>query len=119
MLVDEAQDTSEAQWDILAQLTEDFFSGAGQRLTRRTFFAVGDDKQSIFSFQGAAPKKFFDMHREFKTRVIAGGETICRSAAQSVVPLEPGRARRRRFCLCLEAASSRPACRPEGKTAAA
>ncbi len=74
VLVDEAQDTSEAQWDILAQLTEDFFSGAGQRLTRRTFFAVGDDKQSIFSFQGAAPKKFFDMHREFKTRVLAGGE---------------------------------------------
>jgi ATP-dependent helicase/nuclease subunit A len=74
VLVDEAQDTSEAQWDILAQLTEDFFSGAGQRLTRRTFFAVGDDKQSIFSFQGAAPKKFFEMHREFKARIIAGGE---------------------------------------------
>src|SRR5438270_890986 len=76
VLVDEAQDTSEAQWDILAQLTEDFFSGAGQRLTRRTFFAVGDDKQSIFSFQGAAPKKFFEMHREFKARVIAGGENF-------------------------------------------
>jgi ATP-dependent helicase/nuclease subunit A len=74
VLVDEAQDTSEAQWDILAQLTEDFFSGAGQRMARRTFFAVGDDKQSIFSFQGAAPKKFFEMHREFKTRVVAGGE---------------------------------------------
>jgi ATP-dependent helicase/nuclease subunit A len=74
VLVDEAQDTSEAQWDILAQLTEDFFSGAGQRLTRRTFFAVGDDKQSIFSFQGAAPRKFFEMHREFEKRVTAGGE---------------------------------------------
>ena len=76
VLVDEAQDTSEAQWEILAQLTEDFFSGAGQRLTRRTFFAVGDEKQSIFSFQGAAPKKFFEMHREFKARVIAGGENF-------------------------------------------
>jgi ATP-dependent helicase/nuclease subunit A len=76
VLVDEAQDTSEAQWDILAQLTEDFFSGVGQRLTRRTFFAVGDDKQSIFSFQGAAPKKFFEMHREFKARVVAGGENF-------------------------------------------
>ncbi|MBV9395021.1 MAG: double-strand break repair helicase AddA [Methylobacteriaceae bacterium] len=74
VLVDEAQDTSEAQWEILAQLTEDFFSGAGQRLTRRTFFAVGDDKQSIFSFQGAAPKKFFEMHREFERRVTSGGE---------------------------------------------
>ncbi|MEA2838942.1 MAG: ATP-dependent helicase/nuclease subunit [Methylobacteriaceae bacterium] len=74
VLVDEAQDTSEAQWEILAQLTEDFFAGAGQRRGRRTFFAVGDDKQSIFSFQGAAPKKFFDMHREFERRVTSGGE---------------------------------------------
>ncbi len=74
VLVDEAQDTSEVQWEILAQLTEDFFSGAGQRMTRRTFFAVGDEKQSIFSFQGAAPKKFFEMHRAFRTRVTAGGQ---------------------------------------------
>ncbi|MBV8850267.1 MAG: PD-(D/E)XK nuclease family protein, partial [Methylobacteriaceae bacterium] len=64
----------EAQWEILAQLTEDFFSGAGQRLTRRTFFAVGDEKQSIFSFQGAAPNKFLEMHRDFKKRVTAVDE---------------------------------------------
>src|ERR1019366_5078981 len=58
VLVDEAQDTSEAQWKILEELTGDFASGSGQSHGPRTFFAVGDEKQSIFSFQGAAPKMF-------------------------------------------------------------
>ncbi len=59
VLVDEAQDTSPAQWDIIRRLTAEFYSGAGAREgTRRTLFAVGDEKQSIFSFQGAAPKEF-------------------------------------------------------------
>ena len=53
MLVDEAQDTSPAQWGIVAQLTEEFFAGEGARARPRTLFVVGDEKQSIYSFQGA------------------------------------------------------------------
>jgi ATP-dependent helicase/nuclease subunit A len=68
ILVDEAQDTSEAQWEILKRLAEDFTSGKGARETIRTFFAVGDEKQSIYSFQGAAPKMFAEMRREFARR---------------------------------------------------
>jgi ATP-dependent helicase/nuclease subunit A len=68
ILVDEAQDTSEAQWDILKRLAEDFTSGRGAREIIRTFFAVGDEKQSIYSFQGAAPKMFAQMRREFAAR---------------------------------------------------
>jgi ATP-dependent helicase/nuclease subunit A len=68
ILVDEAQDTSEAQWEILKRLAEDFTSGEGARAIIRTFFAVGDEKQSIYSFQGAAPKMFAEMRREFATR---------------------------------------------------
>jgi ATP-dependent helicase/nuclease subunit A len=68
ILVDEAQDTSEEQWDILARITEDFFAGAGARANARTFFAVGDEKQSIFSFQGAAPAMFAQMRRDFERR---------------------------------------------------
>ncbi|MCC2113280.1 MAG: UvrD-helicase domain-containing protein, partial [Hyphomicrobiales bacterium] len=52
ILVDEAQDTSPAQWGIVAALAEEFFSGEGARAVRRTVFAVGDEKQSIYSFQG-------------------------------------------------------------------
>jgi ATP-dependent helicase/nuclease subunit A len=72
VLVDEAQDTSEAQWRILDDLTSDFASGFGARAGDRSFFAVGDDKQSIFSFQGAAPHKFHDMRRSFAKRFHEG-----------------------------------------------
>jgi ATP-dependent helicase/nuclease subunit A len=59
VLVDEAQDTNAEQWRILMKLTEDFTAGAG-RPSRvvRTIFAVGDPKQSIYSFQGADPRLF-------------------------------------------------------------
>ena len=68
LLVDEAQDTSTEQWRIIAALTAEFFAGAGARSARRTVFAVGDEKQSIFSFQGAAPEKFAEMKRFFEKR---------------------------------------------------
>jgi len=67
LLVDEAQDTSPAQWAILAKLSEEFLSGAGAR-GARTLFAVGDEKQSIFSFQGAAPHMFSAMRRRLALR---------------------------------------------------
>lgn len=68
ILVDEAQDTSEAQWDILQALAREFTVGAGASPRLRTFFAVGDEKQSIFSFQGAAPAAFGRMSRTFEKR---------------------------------------------------
>jgi len=65
ILIDEAQDTSPKQWDIISTLVSEFAAGAGARPITRTLFAVGDDKQSIFSFQGAAPEKFADMQDTF------------------------------------------------------
>ncbi len=73
ILVDEAQDTSAAQWRILERLTGEFAVGAGRAASARTFFAVGDEKQSIFSFQGAAPDMFDEMRREFGRTFTAGG----------------------------------------------
>lgn len=73
ILLDEAQDTSAAQWDILAAIADEFAAGAGARAASRSFFAVGDEKQSIFSFQGAAPEKFQEMRREFERRFNAAG----------------------------------------------
>ena len=67
VLVDEAQDTSPKQWEIIRRLTAEFFAGAGARAVERTIFAVGDEKQSIFSFQGAAPREFDTMRRQFAT----------------------------------------------------
>ncbi len=68
ILVDEAQDTSPEQWDIVQSFVEEFTSGEGARPIRRTLFVVGDEKQSIYSFQGADPKKFETMRGEFQQR---------------------------------------------------
>jgi len=61
ILVDEAQDTSPEQWQIVKALAGEFFNGSGQHDVVRTLFAVGDEKQSIYSFQGAAPHQFAEM----------------------------------------------------------
>ncbi|MES2905651.1 MAG: double-strand break repair helicase AddA [Pseudomonadota bacterium] len=74
ILVDEAQDTSEAQWHVISGLRQEFFAGAGASNKIRTLFAVGDDKQSIFSFQGAAPK-LFDAQRRIVMRAVENAET--------------------------------------------
>ena len=65
VLIDEAQDTSPDQWAIVRALTEDFFAGEGVGETIRTVFAVGDRKQSIYSFQGADPHGFEEMRKYF------------------------------------------------------
>ncbi len=65
ILVDEAQDTSPEQWDIISELAREFFSDVGAGTVTRTVFAVGDEKQSIYSFQGAAPEMFAAMGQRF------------------------------------------------------
>ena len=75
ILVDEAQDTSPVQWEVIAALASEFFSGDGAgmdgRVLERTIFAVGDQKQSIYSFQGADPIKFAEMQTYFSERAKA------------------------------------------------
>jgi ATP-dependent helicase/nuclease subunit A len=68
LLIDEAQDTSAKQWEIVQRLVEEFTAGAGARPGTRTIFAVGDEKQSIFSFQNAAPRYFAEMRKFFEKR---------------------------------------------------
>ncbi|HEY6024090.1 MAG TPA: double-strand break repair helicase AddA [Pseudolabrys sp.] len=66
MLIDEAQDTSPKQWDIIRRLASEFAPGGSRPDVRRTIFAVGDEKQSIFSFQGAAPHAFSETRQYFQ-----------------------------------------------------
>ena len=63
VLVDEAQDTSPLQWQIIEAVTREFYAGQGIERGMRTLFVVGDEKQSIYSFQGADPEEFA---RQFK-----------------------------------------------------
>jgi ATP-dependent helicase/nuclease subunit A len=71
ILVDEAQDTNPVQWTIIQNLAAEFFAGAGRSERLRTLFAVGDEKQSIYSFQGADPVRFGEIGREFRQRANA------------------------------------------------
>jgi ATP-dependent helicase/nuclease subunit A len=66
ILLDEAQDTSPAQWDIVAELTREMLAGVAER--HRTLFVVGDKKQSIYSFQGARPERFETLRNAFLSR---------------------------------------------------
>lgn len=71
ILVDEAQDTSPRQWEVVTSLASEFFAGSGARDRVRTLFAVGDEKQSIYSFQGAVPAYFDAMRRSFSGKAEA------------------------------------------------
>ncbi len=77
ILVDEAQDTSPAQWDVIEKLAQEFTSGLGARgEVERTIFVVGDKKQSIYSFQGADPDEFDRMQAEFANRLANSGTSL-------------------------------------------
>jgi ATP-dependent helicase/nuclease subunit A len=58
ILVDEAQDTNERQWNIVRALAGEYFAGEGASQRHRTIFTVGDYKQAIFGFQGTDPESF-------------------------------------------------------------
>ena len=74
ILLDEAQDTNPAQWGIAEAIAAEFFAGRGTREEgARTFFAVGDAKQSIFGFQGADARGFLTRQDAFGTMIRAGG----------------------------------------------
>ncbi len=65
ILVDEAQDTSPAQWTVIQTLSAEFFASQSSANRPRTIFVVGDEKQSIYSFQGAEPAAFDRMRLGF------------------------------------------------------
>jgi len=74
ILLDEAQDTSPAQWQIVRLLADEFFAGDGIDEAGRTLFAVGDEKQSIYSFQGAVPEDFAQSGVEFGKKARAANQ---------------------------------------------
>ena len=76
VLVDEAQDTNAAQWEIIERLVEEYFSGSSETERRtRTLFMVGDFKQAIYGFQGTDPGRFREVRETFKHRADALCET--------------------------------------------
>jgi ATP-dependent helicase/nuclease subunit A len=78
ILVDEAQDTSPEQWAVVSALAAEFFSDSAGRDVLRTLFAVGDEKQSIYGFQGAAPEMFKAMGKKFYADAVAVSQPLAR-----------------------------------------
>lgn len=76
VLVDEAQDTSPGQWQVIEALTAEFTAGEGARQQGRTIFVVGDAKQSIYSFQGANLDTFQSTGESLRARHVAAGRPM-------------------------------------------
>jgi len=76
ILVDEAQDTNPRQWQVIKALADAFFAGDPERQKARTIFAVGDEKQSIFSFQGADPRAMADVRRHFRDKALGARQVF-------------------------------------------
>ena len=91
ILIDEAQDTNQAQWKIVEALSDDFYSGAGAGPDRtRTVFAVGDFKQAIYGFQGTAPEKYREAGERLDKRIAdTGGALHQLSLSQSFRSTKP------------------------------
>ena len=68
ILIDEAQDTSPDQWEVIRHLEAEFAWENDRSPEERTLFVVGDEKQSIYSFQGADPEYFGKMRQHFERR---------------------------------------------------
>ena len=69
ILIDESQDTNHQQWNIIKALSEDFFTGLSSSNKSRSIFIVGDEKQSIYSFQGAEPNISAEIFAHFAEKL--------------------------------------------------
>ena len=78
ILVDEAQDTSPDQWQVIERLAAEFTAGQGAHSGPRTIFVVGDKKQSIYSFQGADVAAFDTMKDAFSHRLANSGSVLAK-----------------------------------------
>lgn len=81
ILVDEAQDTAPEQWDVIDALSAEFFAGEGrerQGPLARTVFCVGDEKQSIYSFQNADPARFIQQGTRLSKQAEGAGLAFAR-----------------------------------------
>jgi len=76
LLVDEAQDTSPVQWQLIQALVGEIIAQAEQAANPKTLFVVGDEKQSIYSFQGAAPWLLAQMKQHFMEQLSASAAPL-------------------------------------------
>lgn len=82
-LLDEFQDTSDLQWSVLANLANEILQdGTGER----SFFYVGDVKQSIYGWRGGNPRLFDDVRAPYPAEWIGvDRQSVSYRSCESVI----------------------------------
>ncbi len=83
ILLDEFQDTSTLQFLLLRPLIDELFDGSGDN-TFRSFFYVGDTKQSLYRFRGGVEALFGRVHGSYDGMECEPMETNYRSSRHVV-----------------------------------
>lgn len=65
-LLDEFQDTSDLQWQVLANLVDEVLQDDGGT---RSFFYVGDTKQTIYRWRGGNPDLFAQVRQRYGRKI--------------------------------------------------
>ncbi len=68
LLIDEFQDTNIVQFDILEPIITEIASGTGTK-EDKSFFYVGDTKQSIYRFRGGSKELFNAVAKRFNVKI--------------------------------------------------
>ncbi len=83
-LLDEFQDTSNLQWEVLRNLADEILQDvSGQR----SFFYVGDVKQAIYGWRGGNPLLFDRILEQYAGRMARQGLAVSQRSCQAVIDL--------------------------------
>ncbi len=78
LLVDEAQDTNDRQWEIIEAIKDEFWAEEPDTSRLRTVFTVGDYKQAIYGFQGTDPESYRAAGQRFERAAALSGRAMQR-----------------------------------------
>ena len=76
LLVDECQDVSPIQWEIINRIAGEFFDNWAAVQESKSIFIVGDEKQTIYSFQGADPLTFTKVKSFYSKKLKSVGSNL-------------------------------------------
>jgi ATP-dependent exoDNAse (exonuclease V) beta subunit len=83
--MDEFQDTSLVQWDILRPIAEEAMGGKSTEDTSGSFFCVGDSKQAIYRFRGTTPGFMGRVSEYYGDRLLNADLDINRRSDKNIV----------------------------------
>ena len=86
-LLDEFQDTSRAQWRAVAEMVDEAIQDAEGN---RSFFAVGDTKQSIYGWRGSDDRLFDRVHAKYASVLSVRALSQSHRSAPSVLAMVNG-----------------------------